>query len=168
MYFISVATTQPDQPPVNQSALTGEVLTVGAIVFGVGGFLVKFLFDQAVGRWRDRLEELRKDTVEVERNLERRIVELQAELKAKDAVTPKQLEIVDQRVSNLGGALQESQRILQEIQQDQIKLRSTLATDYLRREDWVRFSTTLESKMDSLRRLFDERFDMMMERRIDQ
>lgn len=166
MQLISVPSNNPP-PPVTQSVLTSDVLTVGALVFGVGGFLVKFLFDQAVGRWRDRLEELRKDQAESERNLERRIVELAAELKAKDAVTPKQLEIVDQRVSNLGGALQESQRILQEIQQDQIKLRSTLATDYLRREDWVRFSTTLESKMDSLRRLFDERFDMMLERRID-
>lgn len=36
-----------------------------------------------------------------------------------------------------------------------LKLRAELPNDYVRREDWIRFSGTIDSKLDSLRTLLD-------------
>ncbi len=38
-----------------------------------------------------------------------------------------------------------------EIEKDLLRLRAELPLDYVRREDWIRFSNTLEAKLDAMR-----------------
>ena len=38
-----------------------------------------------------------------------------------------------------------------EIEKDVLRLRAELPLDYVRREDWIRFSNTLEAKLDAMR-----------------
>ena len=38
-----------------------------------------------------------------------------------------------------------------EIEKDLLRLRAELPIDYVRREDWIRFSNTLEAKLDAMR-----------------
>lgn len=37
------------------------------------------------------------------------------------------------------------------VEREMLKLRAQLPMDYVRREDWIRFSNTLEAKLDALR-----------------
>jgi hypothetical protein len=38
-----------------------------------------------------------------------------------------------------------------EVEKDVLRLRAELPLDYVRREDWIRFSNTLEAKLDAMR-----------------
>jgi hypothetical protein len=38
-----------------------------------------------------------------------------------------------------------------QVERDLLKLKAQLPVDYVRREDWVRFSNTLEAKLDAMR-----------------
>ena len=38
-----------------------------------------------------------------------------------------------------------------EVEKEALKLRAELPLDYVRREDWIRFSNTLEAKLDAMR-----------------
>jgi hypothetical protein len=43
----------------------------------------------------------------------------------------------------------------QDIEKEILQLRAELARDYVRRDDWIRFGGSIESKLDSLRALID-------------
>jgi hypothetical protein len=45
----------------------------------------------------------------------------------------------------------EASKALSELERDLLKLRAELPVDYVRREDWIRFSNTLEAKLDAMR-----------------
>jgi chromosome segregation ATPase len=150
---VLIATTsQSQQDTVNipTSAALGLSMTImGALIIGVG----KFVVDQALRRWSDRLT-----------NLEQENRRLELQIGKAEIVSPKQIEILEQRFNNLGGALQDTQKLFQDTQKDLIKLRQEISTDYVRREDWIRFSSTLEAKMDALNRKIEDRFDTLTQR----
>jgi len=129
----------------------GTAIAVG-IVFGVSIFAVKWLFDQTVKAWEGKIADLVKRVEGMER-VEQQVVLVEGKAS-----------ILERRLENLGMALQDTQRLVVDSQKDSLKLRQELSSDYVRREDWIRFSSTLEAKMDSLNRKVEARFDSVMER----
>lgn len=140
----------PNTVQIPSSTVLGLSATIfGAVVIGVG----KFFVDQALRRWSDRVANLESENRRLELAIEKAQV-----------VSPKQVEIVEQRINNLGVSLQGTQVLCQEVQKELIKLRQELSSDYVRREDWIRFSSTLEAKMDALNRKIEDRFDTLTQR----
>ncbi len=150
MLIATTSQSQQDTVNIPTSAALGLSMTImGALIIGVG----KFVVDQALRRWSDRLT-----------NLEQENRRLELQIGKAEIVSPKQIEILEQRFNNLGGALQDTQKLFQDTQKDLIKLRQEISTDYVRREDWIRFSSTLEAKMDALNRKIEDRFDTLTQR----
>jgi hypothetical protein len=50
------------------------------------------------------------------------------------------------------------------VERELLKLKAQLPVDYVRREDWIRFSNTLEAKLDALRAEISELRERMYER----
>lgn len=44
---------------------------------------------------------------------------------------------------------------VERLEHDYLKLREELVRDYVRREDWIRFGTTISSKLDTLHAMLD-------------
>ncbi|HSX60252.1 MAG TPA: hypothetical protein VLF18_08645 [Tahibacter sp.] len=44
---------------------------------------------------------------------------------------------------------------LQELRREVVRINHTLPSEYVRREDWIRFSTVLETKLDRLFELYN-------------
>jgi len=61
----------------------------------------------------------------------------------------------DESQSELEQDLERVEHQLDVLQRDQLMLRAQLPTEYVRREDWIRFSGTIDAKLDWLREKFD-------------
>jgi hypothetical protein len=46
---------------------------------------------------------------------------------------------------------QDGSEFARAVERELLRLKAQLPTDYVRREDWIRFSNTLEAKLDALR-----------------
>ncbi|MEM9118488.1 MAG: hypothetical protein AAGD09_11465 [Cyanobacteria bacterium P01_F01_bin.56] len=61
----------------------------------------------------------------------------------------------DRRLKSLEAAHAENEAQIEVLERENANLRAQLPNDYVRRDDWIRFSTTLEQKLDALHRRFD-------------
>jgi chromosome segregation ATPase len=58
----------------------------------------------------------------------------------------------------------ETKRALQDVnglRRELNELRSSLPLQYIQREDWIRFSTTIDTKIDAIHRKLDERVEQL-------
>lgn len=60
-----------------------------------------------------------------------------------------------ERFAEVERQLAEESRRLQAVRQDVARINQTLPAEYVRREDWIRFSTVLETKLDRLFELYN-------------
>lgn len=180
----SVATTAeaiPLPPPV----LATSVADISATVLIVGGcltvasFLAKWAFEQIVGNWAKRLESAEakisvqsKEVAELSaaaEHLAKTAEELSSQVRnlaegqRTIALFNERQNMFDQRLQNYGGALQDLQRLYQESQKESVMLRAELATNYLRREDWTRFSNTVDAKLDAVARKVEDQKELFLD-----
>lgn len=155
-YTVLAQQEAPQPTIVQQSEMALDSIALFGIGLSIGGFIIKWLFDQAIKRWEDKFADLQDELAKIEKSLQSQ----QAEF-----VSVKHLQIAEQRIENLGRSLAESQRFITDNQKAMIELRSEMNNDFTRKEDWVRFSQTLEAKMDGLNRKMDERFETLFLRR---
>ncbi len=62
------------------------------------------------------------------------------------------------------GATQEDSRRWQEIERSLFELRASMPLEYVRREDWIRFSGTLDAKLDAMREEMRDEISEVKER----
>lgn len=57
---------------------------------------------------------------------------------------------IDRQITSLGRSLQGEINRTSDIERDLLRLRADLPTEYVRREDWIRFSNVIDTKLDSI------------------
>jgi intein-encoded DNA endonuclease-like protein len=60
-----------------------------------------------------------------------------------------------ERFAEVEHRLSEEAKRLQELRQDVVRINQTLPSEYVRREDWIRFQAVLETKLDRLFELYN-------------
>ncbi|MEO1208271.1 MAG: hypothetical protein AAFX78_01895 [Cyanobacteria bacterium J06638_20] len=116
-----------------------SVAFVGALLIGT----TKFFIDQALRRWVDKIDALNSAVARLDTAVEA-------------APSHKEFQHFEQRLSNLGGALQANQDHYREVQNEILQIRKALSSNYLQREDWVKSVAVTEAKLDALHRRLDE------------
>jgi hypothetical protein len=150
--FFAQAPSPSPTPVTGSTALSLETIGVLALLVPITGFLSKWVFDQAVKGWARRIHELERD------------IESLKTAQEKDLLLSSRVDLLGQRLENLGGALQDSHRLYNDTQKEFLKLQSVLGTDYVRREEWIRLGSTLDAKMDALNRKIDDRMESLFDR----
>lgn len=170
MYLAQASQTE-SQPVIVKPLDYGTLAFSTLIVLGVSAFFVKWLFSQVVDSWSRRIQKLEqqqekydREAVEIakrddaqqnviaqlSRTLEQNTNQLSqlTEATRQLAVLGERQNVFDQRLQNFGGSLQDTQRLITESQKEMLAFRSHVDSNYLRREDWTRFSNVLEAKID--------------------
>lgn len=174
------AGTSPPPPMPTTVQQDFPLIGVGALTLAVSGFLFKWLFDQTVKNWEKRMERMeavaddfREAEVSREALIEQLVksteqlnkqVESMSASQGQLALLSERQNVFDQRLQNYGGALQDTQRLYNESAKAFLELKGSLAVDYLRREDWLRFSNILETKLDENNRRFEDLKEVFGER----
>lgn len=70
----------------------------------------------------------------------------------------------EKRLENLSALIASESKATQEVKHDLLRLREELARDYIRKDDFVRFGTTLTAKIDGLTSLIDALKERIHER----
>ncbi len=163
---VPVVANTPPAPSVVQQDL--PLVGVGAVVLAATGFLFKWFFDQTVKAWEKRIAELEQEAESARKTypqLEQltkateqltRQVEQLTEANRQLVALAERMNTYDQRLQNYGGALQDLQRLYNDSQKTYLELKGSLSIEYLRREDWLRFSNILETKLDENNRRFED------------
>lgn len=158
--------------PVPARPVDFPLIGTGALVLAISGFIFKWLFDQTVKSWEKRMDKLEVSVSGIERNdqqqaplisqLGKTIDQLSGQVQSltesnrQIALLTERQNVFDQRLQNFGGALQDTQRLYTEAQKEYLALKADLSANYLRREDWLRFSNILETKLDENNRRVDD------------
>lgn len=155
----------PQSPPSQPPAVTIpiEVMVLGGV--GLAIALFKWLLGQQLNHWQTLIK---SNEVKIDEQqdkailLSSRCADLEKQLQQlAEAATPSQalqrdFDLLRQRFENISQAFIDLQKLYQESQKDLLRMRTELSDSYVRREDWIRFGTTLEAKMDQLNRKIDE------------
>jgi len=72
---------------------------------------------------------------------------------------------IDKRIESLGKALQGQSERTTELEKDLLRLKADLPRDYVRRGDWIRFSTVIDSKLDSINNRIEKLMEEMRDAR---
>lgn len=121
--LLSTAQSQPQPSTANIPATIG---ISASITIGVSVFVVKWMFERLIAGFDKRLADLESTN--------------QAQ------VSRREFDVLDTRFTAIGTSFSSLQGNYQELQKEIIKLRG----EYLPREDWVRLSSGLESKLETL------------------
>ncbi len=73
------------------------------------------------------------------------------------------LKQLDQRFRERDEKLNEVGNKIDEVEKDVLRLRAELPSEYVRREDWIRFSGTIDTKLDWLREKMETTRQMVAE-----
>jgi hypothetical protein len=155
-----------DAQPILIGAISAETMVPvvgGMIAFAAAGFLFQWMFEKLIATWEKRWENLESSYRGLSESVGRlpdqkdlALLQQQITEHEKSRVERDDLLKIEGRFEKMYEALQATQRLLVDQQKDTVSVRTEVARDYLRREDWIRFATTLETKIDRVHQLLED------------
>lgn len=73
----------------------------------------------------------------------------------------KRFESCDKRFENLGSISQRLGDRQNQGERELLELKATLPTEYVHRDDWIRFSNTIDIKIDGVAKSLDRKFEVL-------